>query len=302
VFRERAPSGKQWALSTLLFFATAVTTTIAGLAYFFGPTAVFYLPVILSQRPEAILNALQFSLPLMAILLAHEMGHFLACRYYGIECTPPFFIPTPFPYTGTFGAFIKIKSTFGNKRSLFDVGIAGPLAGFAVTLIFLWIGIDSSQISTVVPAGPGVVEFGEPAIFRWMGMLVLAYEPGRHVLFAHPTAIAATFGLLLTCLNLLPIWQLDGGHLSYAVFGPQWQKKISISALILLVAVGLSGWPTPSYLVFALVIFILGRRVRFYHPATLKDWEPLGRGRTILALTALLILVLCFTPVPVSFK
>ncbi len=298
--RRHAPSRKEWALSALLFFLTVISTTVAGLAYMAGPTAILHIPEIVSTRPELILGALQFSLPLMAILLAHELGHFFACRYYGLRCTPPFFIPTPFPYTGTFGAFIKIKSTFGSKRSLFDVGIAGPLAGFIVTLIVLWIGISSSHISYFVPVSPGIIEFGEPVIFRLIGMLLLDYDPSSHVIFAHPAAIAGTFGLLLTCLNLLPIWQLDGGHIAYAVFGRKLQRKISIVVLVLLTLVGLSEWPTPSYLVFGLVVFILGSRAHFFHPSTLKDWEALGYGRTSLALIALLILILCFTPVPVS--
>ncbi|MBN2241241.1 MAG: site-2 protease family protein [Acidobacteria bacterium] len=300
MFRNPAPSGKEWALSALLFSATSVTTTVAGLAYFSGPTAVLHLPTILSSRPESIAGALQFSIPLMTILLAHELGHFFACRYYGIHCTPPFFIPTPFPYSGTFGAFIKIKSSFGTKRSLFDVGIAGPLAGFIVTVIVLWNGIRFSRIGYFIPAMPGTIEFGEPAIFRFLGTLLLDYDPSRHVIFAHPAAIAGTFGLLLTCLNLLPIWQLDGGHLAYAVFGPNLQKKISAGVLALLMLAGLSEWQSPSYLVFGLVLFFLGYRVHFSHPATLRDWEPVGPGRTVLAFIALLILILCFTPVPVK--
>jgi membrane-associated protease RseP (regulator of RpoE activity) len=299
-FRRHAPSRKEWALSALLFFLTVISTTVAGLAYMAGPTAVFYIPKIVSTRPELILGALQFSLPLMAILLAHELGHFFACRYYGLRCTPPFFIPTPFPYTGTFGAFIKIKSTFGSKRSLFDIGIAGPLAGFIVTMIVLWFGISLSRIVNFAPIIPGTIEFGEPAIFRLIGMLLLDYDPSRQVMFAHPAAIAGTFGLLLTCLNLLPVWQLDGGHISYAVFGRKLQRKISFVVLVLLTLMGLYEWPTPSYLVFGLVVFILGQRVHFFHPATLKDWEPLGFGRTILAFIALLILILCFTPVPIK--
>ena len=300
-FRIHAPSRKEWALSALLFCITVVTTTIAGLAYIVGWTAILYIPRIISTRPELILVALQFSLPLMAILLAHELGHFFACLYYGLRCTPPFFIPTPFPYSGTFGAFIKIKSTFGSKRSLFDVGIAGPLAGFIVTLIVLWFGIGYSQIGNSAQIMPGTIEFGEPSVFRLMGMLLLDYDPSRQVMFAHPAAIAGTFGLLLTCLNLLPIWQLDGGHIAYAVFGRKLQKKISVVVLVFLTLAGLYEWPTPSYLVFGLVVFILGQRVHFFHPATSKDWEPLGYCRTILAFIALLILILCFTPVPVSF-
>ena len=183
---------------------------------------------------------------------------------------------------------------------LFDVGVAGPLAGFIITIPVLWIGISLSRLVPRGLFGSGLI-FGEPPIFRLIGALTIGYNPARHDMLVHPTAMAGWFGLLVTCLNLFPIWQLDGGHLAYALFGTKMQRKITISALVLLMLIGLYGWPTPSYLFFAILIFLLGYRHKFFHPVTVRDWEPLGPGRTVLAFIALMILIICFTPVPISF-
>ncbi|MGD0310007.1 MAG: site-2 protease family protein [Acidobacteriota bacterium] len=249
-------------------------------------------------RPAILLQGVPFSFTLLSILLAHEMGHFIACRHYGIRCTPPFFIPFPVTYAGTLGAFIRIKSHFQHKRALFDVGIAGPIAGFVFVVPALIIGIASSKLiaKRIIH---GELDFGEPLLFRWVGKLVVGYSPARQDMLAHPIAMAAWFGMLATSLNLFPIWQLDGGHISYAIFGRARQKFISIAATTGLILVSFAGWPIPSYLFFACLLLFFGMRYHFYHPPTLYDDEPLGRGRVILGIVALLILILSFTPVPV---
>jgi membrane-associated protease RseP (regulator of RpoE activity) len=217
-----------------------------------------------------------------------------------MRCTPPFFIPVPISLIGTLGAFIKIKSPFKNKRALFDVGIAGPLAGFALTIPTLWIGISLSKL---IPKGsfpPGGLSFGEPLIFRLFGTLLLGYMPGKQDIVAHPIAMAAWVGLLATSLNLLPIWQLDGGHIAYAVLDRSRQKMVSMFSIALLLILSFCGWPTPSYLLFGVLLLIFGMRARFYHPHTLLDEEELGPGRTFLGLLALLILIASFIPIPIS--
>lgn len=296
-----AHSPKEWSISCLLFAVTAVSVSLAGLFYVFG---LFFMDSVLavSARPGLILYGLQYSIPLIIILLAHEMGHYFACRYYGLRCTPPYFIPVPVSITGTLGAFIKIKSPFPNRRALFDVGIAGPLAGFMATIPTLCIGISLSRVLHTETASSGGIFFGEPLVFRILAAALLNYNPASDTLMAHPVASAGWFGLLVTSLNLLPVWQLDGGHIVYAAFGSRHHVKISITVLVLLIFVGLYGLPTPSYLVFGLLIFILGLRYKFFHPPTLLDREPLGTGRTVLAVVALFILVLCFTPVPVEIN
>ena len=298
---EPAPSPSQWALSLTLLFLTFCTTIFAGGFYSTGflgfrdPAGLLFL-----LNPRIISACFSFSFPLLVILSAHELGHYFACRYYGMKCTPPYFIPMPLPLTGTLGAFIKIKSYFRGKKALFDIGIAGPLAGFLFSLPVLWIGISISRLTPNIPSRHLELSFGEPLIFRLIGMAVLGYAPERQDIIAHPMAMAGWVGLLATSLNLLPIWQLDGGHIAYAVFGAEWHKKLSFAAVIALIIVSFMGWPTPSYLLFGLILLIIGWRLRFYHPAPLVDEGPLGTGRIILAFIALLILILSFTPVPIT--
>jgi membrane-associated protease RseP (regulator of RpoE activity) len=299
-FREPNPTWREWALSAFLLLATLLTTSFAGLFYIMGNARFLDAVRAVLVRPHLLLLGFPFSIPLIIILLAHEMGHYIACRHYGIRCTPPYFIPAPISIAGTLGAFIKIKSPFLHKRALFDIGVAGPLAGFVFILPALWVGISFSRLIPKGAIQSGGISFGEPAVFRLAAMALLGYVPARQDMIASPIAMAAWFGLLATSLNLLPIWQLDGGHIAYAVFGRSWQKKISVAAVIGLVIVSFWGWPTPSYLLFSLLLLIIGARLRFYHPPTLYDEGKLGSGRTVVAVIALIILILSFIPVPVS--
>ena len=293
------PGRREWVVASLLLAATLWSTMFAGLSYA-GVSAPFFGLFLFSlRRPEILLLGLPFSITFIAILLAHELGHYFACRRYAIRCTLPYFLPLPISIAGTLGAFIRIRSPFPGRRALFDVGIAGPLAGFALVIPALIVGIGRSRL---IPKSSleGSLSFGEPLIFRYMGNLVLGYSPDRQDMIADPIAMAAWFGLLATSLNLLPIWQLDGGHIAYAVFGRNAQRKLSVAAAVGLIAISFLGWPIPSYLVFGLLLLILGWRFRFYHPPTMMDWESLGNARLILALLALAILVLSFTPIPIS--
>jgi len=269
--------------------------------YSFGDIGFTRALMMLARDPGIILYGLAFSIPLISILLAHELGHYFACKYYGMSCTPPFFIPVPIPITGTLGAFIRIKSAFLNKRALFDVGVSGPLAGFCLTVPFLCIGIGMSKL---VPKGtfpPGGISFGEPLIFRFVGALLLGYSPVSQDMIPHPIAMAAWIGLLATSLNLLPVWQLDGGHITYAILGRARQKLLTIVGIAFMVLLSLWQWPTPSYLLFAMMLLFFGWRSRFDHPRTLFEEEPLGEGRIAVGLVALLIFIASFIPVPISF-
>jgi membrane-associated protease RseP (regulator of RpoE activity) len=297
----RNPLRNEWLIAAILFCLTLICTSFAGIFYSIGNIGFTTALRIFLRKPGIILYGLSFSIPLISILLAHELGHFFACRFYRMNCTPPFFIPAPVSIIGTLGAFIRIKSPFLNKRTLFDIGVAGPLAGFAFVLPLLCLGISSSRL---IPKGtfpPGSLSFGEPLIFRWVGAILLGYSPDRQDMIAHPMAMAAWVGLLATSLNLLPIWQLDGGHIAYAILGRARQKQLSIAGVVFLMLLSLWEWRAPSYLFIALLILIVGWRVRFYHPRTLFEEEPLGRGRMIVGLLALLILVISFIPAPVSF-
>ena len=297
---DLSPSRREWTLSIVLLLLTILSTSFAGLCYFSGVDLLFAFREFII-RPGLILRGLPFSIPLISILLAHELGHFIACRYYGMRCTPPYFLPVPISLAGTFGAFIKIKSQFWHRRALFDIGIAGPLAGFIFVLPTLFIGISLSRVIPKEAFASGQLIFGEPLIFRWLGRLILGYSPDKQDMIAHPTAMAAWVGLLATSLNLLPIWQLDGGHIAYAILGRPMQKKVSIGALVFLILVSFLQWPPSiTILFFSALLLIIGARLSFFHPPTLLEEEGLGAGRISLGLLALLILILSFTPVPVT--
>jgi membrane-associated protease RseP (regulator of RpoE activity) len=299
---EPGPSWEEWIISGALFLATILSTAFASLFYGIGDVGFFSTLHACIHKPSLILHGLPFSISLVSILLAHELGHFFACRYYGMRCTPPFFIPLPISIAGTLGAFIRIKSQFRHRRALFDIGVAGPLAGFLFVAPLLWIGI---RLSTLIPKSsipPGSLSLGEPLLFRLLGRFLLGYSPDRQDIIVHPIAMAAWVGLLATSLNLLPIWQLDGGHIAYAIWGRALQKKVSVVGIALLILVSFLGWPTPSYLLFGLLLLLIGARLRFYHPPPLCEEDKLGNGRLLLGLLALIILIVSFIPIPVTIK
>jgi len=284
-------------LHVLLFSLTLLTTTVMGarMQYNFDHSLPFFdvdrdLAVLLDswRHPAALLSGLPFSLTLLTILMAHEMGHYLACVYYRIDASLPYFLPAP-TVTGTFGAFIRIHSQIFSKRTLFDIGIAGPIAGFVFLLPALSIGL---ALSKVVPgiANTGSIHPGTPII---LGLLQKAIFPdvGANDLYLHPVVRAGWVGLLATALNLLPIGQLDGGHILYAV-SPAKHKlmsKILLAGLLLLGAFVSYEWILP-----AVVLFFLGRK----HPV-IYDPESIGRTRMRFAVLALVIFALSFMPAPV---
>jgi membrane-associated protease RseP (regulator of RpoE activity) len=287
--------GRLW-LHVLLLALTLLTTTVMGarMQYNFDHSLPFFdvdrdLGVILDswQHPAALLSGLPFSLTLLTILMAHEMGHYLACVYYGIDASLPYFLPAP-SLTGTFGAFIRIHSQIYSKRVLFDIGIAGPIAGFVFLLPALSVGL---ALSKVVPgiATTGSLHPGTPII---LGLLQKAIFPdvAANDLYLHPVVRAGWVGLLATAMNLLPIGQLDGGHILYAI-SPSKHKIVSqvlIGGLLVLAAFFSREWLIP-----ALFLFFLGRK----HPA-IYDPESVGATRNKFAVLALVIFALSFMPAP----
>jgi membrane-associated protease RseP (regulator of RpoE activity) len=230
-------------------------------------------------------------LAVIAIMLSHEMGHYLACRRYGVDASLPFFIPFPFHFVGTFGAFIRIRSAFPNRRVLFDVGIAGPLAGFVVCLPVLVLGILEAQ---VVPATFGGLGLGEPLLFQWLTVLLRTDVPPGATLVIGPLGMAAWFGLLLTALNLMPIGQLDGGHVVYALLRNRAMlvSKIALAASLFLV------YLRPSWLFWSVLLLILSRP----HPPTVDDSAPVGRTRVVVGLIGLVVFIVSFTPEPIMIS
>ncbi len=238
-FPQDTISTGRWALHWLLFGLTLCSTTLVGvvLAQNFHDqqplTFEQYLNVfaLLEAKPLLLLGGLTFSLTLMTILLAHELGHYFACRYYGIDASLPYFLPFPSPI-GTLGAFIRIRSPIYTRQALFDVGIAGPLAGFVVLVPALVIGLGESKVIPGI-AEQGDLIFGVPAIQRIFEWIIFPHVRSADILL-HPVARAAWVGILATALNLLPIGQLDGGHILYAFAGRRHKLLSSIFVLALL--------------------------------------------------------------------
>jgi membrane-associated protease RseP (regulator of RpoE activity) len=231
---------------------------------------------------------------LLSILVAHEMGHYLACRYYRVDATLPFFIPAPFlSFVGTLGAFIRIRAPIPHRRALFDIGVAGPLAGFAVCLPVLWFGLSEAHVLPLEPDTGGIF-LGEPLLFQWVARLVHGPLPDDVTLTLGPLGLAAWFGLFVTALNLIPVGQLDGGHLTYALLR---RRAHQISRIGWWVCVALVYFG-PNWILWAIILRVLGRR----HPPTLNDHLPAGRGRAVVGVVSLLIFVACFVPNPIIFS
>ncbi len=283
-------------LAGILLATTLVTTTLVGarmahnfqrdLPEFTAEDLASILPMPVNL--DGLLAGLPFSLTLLTILLAHELGHYFACVYYRIQATPPYFIPAP-SLVGTFGAFIRIRSPIYSRRALFDIGVAGPLAGFLVLLPAMAIGMAFSK---VVPgaAERGELMFGTP-LLQWVVQSLLFPGAAAGDIYLHPMARAAWVGLLATALNLLPIGQLDGGHILYAMAGRwhKWLSRLFVAALIPLGFIYSYSW-----LVWAAFLLLFGMR----HPV-ICDVTPLGAGRRKLAWLAWAVFLLSFTPAPV---
>jgi membrane-associated protease RseP (regulator of RpoE activity) len=231
---------------------------------------------------------------MLGILLAHEMGHYLACRRYGVDATLPMFLPAPvLSLVGTLGAFIRIRSPIPHRRALFDIGIAGPLAGFAVTLPVLVAGCLEARIVPDRPDQFGIY-LGEPLLFQWLATAIRGTVPDGATMSLGPLGLAGWFGLFVTALNLIPIGQLDGGHIAYAVLR---HRAHVLSRAGSWVCFGLVYFG-PNWLVWALLLRLLGRR----HPATLNDGEPIGRARVALAIFALAMFLVSFVPNPIAWS
>jgi membrane-associated protease RseP (regulator of RpoE activity) len=279
-------------LHILLFLIALVTTTGAGAAFsgsFEENRPLLFDDFFLDfSSPSLWLRGLPYSLTLLTVLLAHEMGHYLACRYYGISASLPYFIGVP-TLIGTLGAFIRIRSAIFSRRPLFDIGIAGPLAGFVFLLPALAIGLAYSKVIPGIVA-QGEFVFGTPLLVRALEMAIFPGVPSGDI-YMHPVARAAWFGVLATALNLMPIGQLDGGHILYAVAG-SWHRPLTRFFILVLLAMGI--FFSYAWLVWALLLFLLARR----HPR-IYDERNVGAGRLRLAVLSLVIFIVSFSVVPI---
>jgi len=313
------PTAREWLIHTSLFLLTIVTTTFAGIVMtapeidvpppplrsvidylLFVPE--YYLSNVIAllsftaHHPSLLADGLVFSAALLAILTAHEMGHYVACRRYGVNATLPFFIPAPPLFlAGTFGAFIKIKSPIPSRRALFDIGLAGPLAGFVAAVPIALVGILSMQPS-VRGGGSGII-FNDPLLFRLLGRLVgTPLDPYAPI---NPYYMAAWIGLLVTSLNLMPVGQLDGGHGTFAIFGQRAHRvigRVAFAVLVVLTVLGFVWYGSPSGFLYTVLLAIM---LRVGHPQP-EEMGPLGPVRVWIAVVTLIVFALCFWPFPIT--
>lgn len=285
----RRSAWQRWGRNLLLFVLTAASV------FFVGGFRAVEVPGQGTALGVDVREGLLLVAGLLGILLAHEMGHYLMARRYGVDATLPFFIPFPVPgfsLVGTLGAFIRIRGAIPSRKALFDIGVAGPLAGFAVCLPVLWLGVRDARIIPSAGAEGGLL-LGEPLAFQWLAYLVHGHLPDDVTLALGSLGLAAWFGLFITALNLMPIGQLDGGHVTYALLGER-ARRISMIGSWLCVALVYFG---PNWILWAILVRVLGRR----HPSTLDDVSPVGRGRAWVGLLALAVFVVCFVPNPIVF-
>ncbi len=298
------PKRRYW-LHLLLLLLTFFTTLVVGsrmewnfqqgLPPFSFDDGIF--PLTWAMQGKHLLLGIPFSLTLMLILLAHEMGHYFYCVKYGISATLPFFIPFPTLF-GTMGAFIRIRSPLRSRSVLFDIGIAGPIAGFVVAFAVL---LFSLGLSRPAPFGavPADIQLGFPLVFYLLRYILIASGHAASLgmvpmsrLYLHPVAIAAWVGMFATSLNLLPGGQLDGGHIVFALSPPA-HKKISRITILALIPLALYFWV--GWFIWAVLLRLSGMR----HPAV-AALPGITVGRRLLAIAALLMLALTITPAPLG--
>jgi membrane-associated protease RseP (regulator of RpoE activity) len=298
--RQKRWQRRSLSIAVLLFLLTLISTLVVGASfassYAMGQSpdidGFFSMYSTLLAHPQVLLAGVPFAFTLMAILLAHELGHFFACRYYGISASYPYFIPAP-TLIGTMGAFIRIRSPIYNRKALFDVGIAGPVVGFLFAIPALAIAIASSKVMPLSQAAPSVV-FGTPLAMR---ILLFVLRPGvpASQLLLHPVGRAAWVGLFATALNLLPGGQLDGGHILYAA-ASKYHRRVTLGVALLLIPLAYFFWA--GWYLWAALLLALG----FRHPPLLYQWDRLDRTRLIWTGVAVLIFVLTFMPMPVLVR
>lgn len=309
--REIELSTPRVLLHTVLLVTTGISTTLTGAAFavqvqddssvmgsLVAPTLAVLRETVTGNL-DPLAKGLLFTFTLLTILGAHELGHYFACRHYGIRATLPFFIPAPPTITlfGTFGAVIKIKEPIKSRRALFDIGIAGPLAGFAFALPAAVVGLifaTPAPPATVSAASSGI-QFNDPLLFILISKLLALPK----WIEWNPIYWAAWGTLLVTALNLFPVGQLDGGHVLYAIAGRRthtWISRIVAVGCAALAVLSIVLNQPPVYLLWTFVLLFL---MKVGHPPVIEE-EPLGKARVALAIFALLVFLLCFMPFPIT--
>jgi len=316
------PTARQWMLHAALFLVTAGTTTICGIMMAgpdigHGPetgggagligillmipryyiSAIWGLLSYSFAHPYFLGQGLIFSGSLLAILTAHESGHYLFCRYYGVDATLPFFISQPpLLIPGTFGAFIKMKSPVPSRRALFDIGLAGPLAGFILIVPIAFAGVLTAHHLNIPPGEVPELTFNDPLLFR---LIARMFRINLDNSVVNSFYLAAWVGSLVTALNLMPVGQLDGGHGTFALFGQRAHWWIGRVAFGLMLITTIFGWLWFRSPVMFLYVVLLAVMLRVRHPQP-EQMEPLGLARTIIGVITLIVFALCFLPFPIT--
>jgi len=281
----------KWGLPIGLFLLTVFTTLWAGAYQAYSGPVRGPLNFLLAY-PETLWRGIPFAGALLFILTTHELGHYLLSRIHRVPASLPLFIPGPPHFIGTFGAIIRMRGPIMNRCALFDIGVAGPLAGFIVAVAALVVGL---ALSTVVDrTATHGLQLGEPLLLQFISWLVIGPLPPQSDVVLHPIGFAAWFGLFVTSLNLLPIGQLDGGHVAYALWGGR-QRTMAFIFVPILIVLGFVGWPGWFLWAFMAGLWGLG------HPPVMDPYAPLGRSRRIVGWITLAVFVLTFAPVPFSF-
>jgi membrane-associated protease RseP (regulator of RpoE activity) len=273
---------RKWKLPLILFILTCLSTLLVSTPINKGWDGIFY--------------GLRYAVPIMIILICHEMGHFIQAWRYGVYSSFPYFLPMPLSPIGTFGAVITMEPRMGHRRALFDIGITGPLAGLVPTIIFTIIGLHHSSIkplTTIIQQSNTI--YGDPLLIQWLTHWILGNVPPNCDVLIDPMAFAGWVGMLITSLNLMPIGQLDGGHILYALLK---QKANRVATLLLMAMVCIVAWNYDTlggWLLMLFLLIIMGPK----HPPTANDAEPLGWFRIILGWLTLAFIFIGFTPTPI---
>ena len=261
---------------------------------FFSKSRTHVLLFIATFLTTYYVNGLWYSITIMIILLSHELGHFFMCRKYHVAATMPYFLPLPLPPFGTFGAVIKMKGIIPDKKALFDIGAAGPLMGLFFAIPAIIIGLNLSDVRPVPADASQYLGLGEPILFSFISKLVFGTLPEGMDIYLHPIAFAGWAGLFVTALNLLPIGQLDGGHIMYALLGRKSSIVYRIGIFIFCV---IAIFMYPGWMVFAILLLLFG----FRHPSPTDEFTTLDRKRKVLGVILFIIFLISFTPVPLRF-
>jgi len=287
VFAESTP--ERWWVNLILFLITIGTTTLVGAIMEQGQQLA-QNPMLFFEQPLLILTGIPASMAIMSILGVHELGHYVAARRHGLNSSLPYFIPIPFGLVGTLGAIIRMRTPWHNRNALFDVGAAGPLSGLAIALPLFFVGL---MLSPTLPPQPDGTPLGTPLLLSWIEDLVYVLRdiPPDHDIYVNSWTFAAWFGLFVSGLNLLPIGQLDGGHVAYAVLG----NRMRIASTLVLVVIGiLAMFFWPGWYMWIGFSFLSG----WMHPPPLNAIEPLSKERRLLGIVIFCLMVLLFTPAP----